>query len=52
MVFSNEIVHGVIYFYFFLQVKLIPIDKKAEAFKFYAKEHKVNKLVSNCDKEK
>lgn len=27
------------------KVKLIPIDKKVEAFKFYAKEHKVNKLI-------
>ncbi|XP_077338452.1 merlin-like isoform X2 [Lithobates pipiens] len=31
--------------YFPITVKLIPIDKKAEAFKFYAKEHKVNKLI-------
>ncbi|XP_072272098.1 merlin-like [Pyxicephalus adspersus] len=27
------------------KLKLIPIDKKAEAFKFYSKEHKVNKLI-------
>ncbi|KAM5182458.1 merlin-like [Mantella aurantiaca] len=27
------------------KLKLIPIDKKAEAFKFYSKEHQVNKLI-------
>ncbi|XP_068124669.1 merlin-like isoform X2 [Hyperolius riggenbachi] len=27
------------------KLKLTPIDKKTEAFKFYSKEHKVNKLI-------